>query len=171
MQKLNALARILPFMDNSEKRAIMKACVESQFSYCPLMWMFHIIALNNKINCIHERALRITFNDKLSTFQELLDDDNSVTIHCRNIRPLAIEIYKVFLGYSPAILNDVFIPSHCKYNFRKNNSLERRRVNTVRYGTELLSVLGPKICDIVTDYIRSSKMMGAIKTKIKNGSL
>ena len=100
----------------------MKAYVESQFSYCLLMWMIHIRGLNNKINRIHERALRITFNDKSSLFQELLDEDNSVTIQYRNIIALATEVYKVFLGYSPAILNDVFLPSHCKNNFRKNNS-------------------------------------------------
>ena len=102
----------------------MKAFAESQFSHCPLIWMFHSRRLNNKINRIHERALRITFNDKSSAFQELLDKDNSVTMHHRNIRALATEIYKVLHGYSPAISNEVFVPSHCKYNFHKNNSLE-----------------------------------------------
>ena len=42
----------------------MKAFAESQFSYCPLTWLCHSKGLNNKINRIHERALRITFNDK-----------------------------------------------------------------------------------------------------------
>ena len=63
----------------------MKAFVESQFGYCPLIWMFHSRGLNNKINRIHERALRITYKDKSSTFQELLEKDNSVSIHHRNI--------------------------------------------------------------------------------------
>ena len=48
-QKLNALARIAPFMDTNKKRTIMKAFVESQFSYCPLIWMFHSRGLNNKM--------------------------------------------------------------------------------------------------------------------------
>ena len=64
--KLNALARIAPFMNVSKKRIIMKSFIESQFGYCPLIWMFHSRVLNNKINCIHERALRITYNDKPS---------------------------------------------------------------------------------------------------------
>ena len=93
----------------------MKAFVEFQFSYCPLIWMFQSRGLNSKINRIHERALRITYNDKSSTFQELLDKDNSVSIHHRNIRVLATEIYKVLHEYSLAILNEVFVPSHCKY--------------------------------------------------------
>ena len=101
----------------------MKDFVESQFSYCSLIWMFHSRRLNNKVDSIHEDALRITFNDKSSTFQELLDKDNSVTIHHRNIRALATEIYKVLHEYSPATLNEIFLPSHCKYNSRKSNSL------------------------------------------------
>ena len=85
-----ALARIVPFMDLKQRRKIMKAFVESQFGYFPLIWMFHGRGLNNKINRIHERALRITYKDKPSTFQELLEKDNSVSIHHRNIQKLAI---------------------------------------------------------------------------------
>ena len=59
----------------------MKAFVESQFGYCPLIWMFHSRELNNKINRIHERALRITYKDKSPTFQELLKKDNSLGIN------------------------------------------------------------------------------------------
>ena len=57
--KLNELARIARFMNFSEKRIIMKSFNESQFGYCPLIWMLHR-GLNNKINRIHERALTIT---------------------------------------------------------------------------------------------------------------
>ena len=108
-QKLYALARIAPFMDLKQRRNIMKAFVESQFGYCPLIWMFHSRGLNNKINRIHERALRITYKDKSSTFQELLEKDNSVSIHHRNVQKLATEIYKVLHGFSPLILNDIFV--------------------------------------------------------------
>ena len=66
--KLNALARISSYMDIQKRRAIMKSFITSQFSYCPLVWMFHSIKLNNKIITIHERALRIAYCDKQSTF-------------------------------------------------------------------------------------------------------
>ena len=71
------------------------------------------------------------------------------------------------MDYSPAILNEVFLPSHCKYNCRKNDGLERRRVSTVRHGIESLSFLVPKIWDLVPDYIKSSETMDALKTKTK----
>ena len=57
--------------------------------------MFHRGALNNKINSIHERPLRITYNDSKSTFEELLNKDNFVSIHHRNLQVLPIEMFKI----------------------------------------------------------------------------
>ena len=37
-QKLNALARIAPYMNIQKRRTIVKSFVTSQFSYCPLIW-------------------------------------------------------------------------------------------------------------------------------------
>ena len=39
--KLYALARISPYMDQSKLRTLMRAFITSQFQYCPLIWMFH----------------------------------------------------------------------------------------------------------------------------------
>ena len=147
--KLNGLARIGRFINVSKKRIIMKSYIESQFGYCPLIWMLHSRGLNNKINRIHERALRITYNDKSSSYSELLTKDRSVTIHHRNIRALAVEIYKVIQGISPPLLNEVFLPRQCNYDLRGNSFLERRRVKSVRYGTKSISFLAPKIWQIL----------------------
>ena len=166
-QKLYALAQIAPFMDLKQRRNIMKAFVESQFGYCPLIWMFHSRGLNNKINRIHERALRITYKDKSSTFQEPLEKDNSVSIHHRSIQKLAIEIYKVLHGFSLPILNDIFVPLSRPYNFRRNDTLQRRRVNSIRHDTESVSFLGPKIWDLVPSDIKLSQSLSIFKRKIK----
>ena len=63
---------------------------------------------NNKINRLQERALRIVYNDKSSTFYQLLEKDKSVTIHTRNLQYLAIEIFKVKIGISPIIMAEIF---------------------------------------------------------------
>ena len=165
--QLYALARITPFIDLKQRRNIMKAFFGSQFGYCPIIWMFHSRGLNNKINRIHESALRITYKDKSSIFQELLEKDNSVSIHHRNIQKLAIEIYKVLHGFSPPILNDIFVPVSRPYNFRRNDTLQRRRVNSVRHGTESISFLGPKIWDLVSSDIELSQSLSIFKRKIK----
>ena len=80
-QKLNALSRVSHFMNEDKRRVLMKAFIESQFGYCPLVWMFCSRTLNNRINRIHERALRLVYNDYENTFQTLLSRDKSFTVH------------------------------------------------------------------------------------------
>ena len=63
-QKLHALARIAHYMDFEKRRSLMNAFEMSQFNYCPLIWMFHNRALNNRIDKIHERALRLVYQNK-----------------------------------------------------------------------------------------------------------
>ena len=130
--------------------------------------MFHSRGINNQINQIHERALRIIYNNKSSSFQDLLDKDNSVTTHHRNIRTPAIETFKVLHGLSPPLLNEVFLERNCNYNLRGNNFLNRRGLNSVRYGTELVSFLAPKIWDILPKEIKNSEMLNAFNLKVKN---
>ena len=94
-QKVSALARIVPILPFPKRHLIMKTFIESQFSYCPLIWMFCSNTMNNKINHIHERALRLVYQDYSSTFEELLTKDKSLCFHHRNIQQVAIEMYKV----------------------------------------------------------------------------
>ena len=95
-------------MELPKRCILMNAFFKAQFNYCPVVWMFHSPSLNNKINRLHERCLRIIHNDKHSNFEELLVKDNSVPIHHNNIHTLAIEIYKVASGICPEIMNDIF---------------------------------------------------------------
>ena len=54
--------------------------------------MCHSQTLNTKINKIHERALRIVFNDNNSSFDALIQKAGTVKIHHRNLQILAVEI-------------------------------------------------------------------------------
>ena len=80
----------------------------SQFSYCPLGWMCHSRTLNNKIKKFHKRTLRLVYDDRQSTFEEVLNIDKSVTIHHRNLQVLATELYNVHHGLAPEFMNDIF---------------------------------------------------------------
>ena len=94
-KKLSALARMSHILSFSKLRLLMKSFVESQFSYCPLVWMFYSRSLNNRINKLQERSLRILYRDDISSFEDLLIRDNSITVHECNIKLLATEMYKV----------------------------------------------------------------------------
>ena len=51
--------------------------------------MFHNSRqLHNRINKIHERALRLVYKDNKLTFNDHMELDNSVTIHQGNLQNL-----------------------------------------------------------------------------------
>ncbi len=52
-QKLHALARLSNYMHFEQLKLLMNSFIKSQFSYCPIIWMFHDRTLNAKINKIH----------------------------------------------------------------------------------------------------------------------
>ena len=95
-------------MSLEKRRTLMKAFIKSQFNYCPLIWILLFRTLKNKISHIHERALRTVYSDYNPSFCELLDKDETFTIHQKNVQNLAIEIYKYLHGLSSAILSEVF---------------------------------------------------------------
>ena len=165
-QKLNTLARVAPCMNMQKRGITMKSFVTSQFGYCPLIWMFHSRRLNNKINSIHERALRITYQDHVSTFQELLNKDNSVSIHHRNLQALATEMFKIHRVLSPDILREIFVPKISLYNLRRDNTFERLQVHSAYHGTESLSFLGPKIWDLAPLELKQLESLEVFKLKI-----
>ena len=99
--KVCTLARVTSCMSLSKKCTLMNAFFKSQFHYCPLIWMCHSCENNNKINRLHERCLRIIYNDKRSSLNALLKKDSSVSIHGRNIKILATEMFKISKNLVP----------------------------------------------------------------------
>ena len=88
--KLSAITRVSKFMSLERRRVLMKSFIESQFAYCPLVWVCCDKTSDNRINHLHKRAPRTVYNDNVSTFEKLLEKDNSAAIRVRNLRILAI---------------------------------------------------------------------------------
>ena len=138
-QKLNAFARLAPYMKTTKKRILMNAFFKLQINYCPLVWMCCNRSLNTKINRLHERCLRIVYNNKKSSFNEQLVKDGSVSIHHQNLRKLAVEIFNVSRGLSPEIVNKLFqFREQIPYELRQRPQFQIPRVHSVFSGTESL---------------------------------
>ena len=81
-QKLKALVKKkTKFASPFQRKTLSNSFIKSQFSYCPLIWMFTSKGLNNKINRIHEKSRRLVLYDHQSTLAEMLDILNGKTIH------------------------------------------------------------------------------------------
>ena len=166
-QKLHALMRISKFLNEDKLKLIMKTFIESQFNYCPLIWMCHSRTLNNKINKLHERALRVVYDDDDLTFEQLLEKDNSYTIHERNLQKLAVEMYKVKHNLSPVPVQEIFTQGNVE-NLRHGTDWEIPKARTVNNGIETIRYRGPKTWDLVPIDIKKSKSLSEFKIKIKN---
>ena len=101
----------------------------SQFNYGQLVWMCHNRS-KNKINRLHE-CLRLIYNYKKPSFEELLEIDSSVSVHDRNLRALATEMYKIYHGISPTIMKEIFTLRHQnQYNLRNWTYFDAPKVRT-----------------------------------------
>ena len=122
-QKLNALARITKFTSNLHRKTLLHSFIKSQFSYCPLIWMFTSKGLNKNIKQNSWKISQIVLNDHQSTLEETLGTLNQKTIHQKCIDSLLTKLYKLLNGYSTDIMNDVFHLRQNTYNLQNFHAL------------------------------------------------
>ena len=104
--------------------------------------MFHDGKLNNEINRMHERTLRIAYKDNVSSFESLLPMDNSVTVHHRNLQLLMIEIYKTRNNLNPSFKKQIFEAKFLPYNLRCSKNLQLPKVKTTSHGINTVRFVG-----------------------------
>ena len=63
--------------------------------------------MNNKINRIHERTVRLVYSGYISSCEDL-EKESSFSIHCQNIQDLAIKTFKLLLGLSLKTMENPF---------------------------------------------------------------
>ena len=107
-------------MSKNEAQLLMRSFIMPQFSYCRLTWMCHSRNINNQINKLYECALRLVYNDKSSSFWELLERDELVT------QVLLTVIFKVKSGVGSNIMTEIFKFKDHSYDLRKNSCIEKQ---------------------------------------------
>ena len=98
---------------------------------------------------------------KKSSFKDLLE--RSVSIHHRNLRTLAVELFKVFKGLSPVVFAEAFpVKQQSQHNMRNYSYFAMPHAKMVNHGLESFSYIGSKLWDstpshmkeIILSYIR-----------------
>ena len=165
--KLNALTRIVPYLNRNQIRLTYNSFFKEQLSYCLLIWTFCSRRSNHLINKLQERALRIAYNDFNSSFSELLEMANESTIHIRNLKFLLTEVYKFLNGLSPPIMNEVFQTNDCPYDLRNPRILASKHKSTIKYGINTIAFRGSQIWQNIPLEIRNSESLSLFKSNIK----
>ena len=126
--------------------------------------------MNRKINRLHERTLKIVYYDYESTFEDLLNKDNSFTIHQRNIQSLAIEMFKTKRNENPVFMKEIFVEKRdMGYDLRSHSfqDFESMNVRKVHTGEDTLRFLGCKIWKLIPQEYKELDSLDKFKMKIK----
>ena len=107
-RKVNVLSRITPYKNLTKRKLLMNSFFTSHINYCPLVSVCHNRTINNIINRLQERCLRIVHNDNKWSFQELLDKNKGDKIYIKNVQALAEEMFKVSNNYSISLMSEIF---------------------------------------------------------------
>ena len=86
--------------------------------------MFCGRTLNRRINRLHERTLKIAHQEHESSFEEFLSKYGSVMIHKRNLRFLAVKMYKIIYKLSPEFIMDMVEEIDTKYHTRSSCNID-----------------------------------------------
>ena len=166
-QKLNTLARITNFSLLFQSKTLFNSFTKSQFSNCPLIWMYTSKGLNKKRSRIQEKSLRLVLNDHQSTLDEVLDILNEKTIQQQCIDRLLIEVYKFLNGYSPDIMNDFFHLRQNTYNLQKFHAFAS---NVPRKNSMLNSVVykANQLWETFPFDLKNSCLLELFKNRLKN---
>ena len=164
-RKLSVSSRLSNLMSFQQRRPLMKAFVEAQLGYYPLVWIFHGREINRKINHIHERPLRIVYRDYNISFKVLLTKDKSACIHHRNIQSLPIELFKIKKNLSNTKIRDIFLTRILNYNLRSQTDFFRNTVNNTKFGLNSLRYFASKVWSMIPIEVKNSSSVEMFKSK------
>ena len=140
--------------------------ISSNFSYCPVSWMFCGKQNSDKLEKLQERALRFVVSDYRSAYSDLLKHGNFLSLSALGIRYLAIEMYKCVYGINLPYLNELFISKDTRYNLRDSNRLQQFEFETVRYGFKSFRYYGSKLWNAVPTQLKASENLLHFKKNI-----
>ena len=140
--------------------------VKSQFS-CNLVWMFCSRNANNFVYKIQERSLRLITNDKTSTFEHLLQINNEIATHQRNLQVLMVEVFKIINGFAAPIMEDFFSFLENTHNIRNFQIISNETKKPVRYGLETVKYRTPLLWANLPENYKTVTSLNSFKTKMK----
>ena len=129
--------------------------------------MFHSRPTNNKINRLHERALRIVYDDDVSTFDQLLAMDKSFCIHHQIIKRLLTEIYKALHNISGNSLKELLVKWVSTISLRSKPELVISSVNSILKGKNSIKYFGSVIWNSLPIEMMKDHSISSFVTKIK----
>ena len=123
---MNCLYRYKKYLSSSAKKLALNSYIYSNFSYCPIAWHLSSAKSKNKIEKIQQRALQLLHNnsEQTSIFEPGLS-----TMEVKQLRTLAVEVYKTINNINPSYMKEIFLTS---------DNISSERLNTILHLKDLI---------------------------------
>ena len=113
--KLHALRRIRKYLTLEKSKLLYNAFLNNQFKNISIILMFCRKQDYLEVEEIHYKALKIVYNSN----EELLISNNEVSIHQKQLRALATDIYKSLPDANPDSMKNYFSIKEIPYKLKK----------------------------------------------------
>ena len=132
--------------------------------------MFSSTKSLNKVESLQKRALGFLYEDYVLSNEELLQRAEKEAMKVNRLRSLCIEIYKLINNIIPTYMNEIFklrkISRVVRSNYKLN--LDVPTINQVSFGGKSLRYYKPKIWNLLSFHVKSSKNLEAFINTITN---
>ena len=153
------------------KLKLYNAFILPHLQYCSTVWHFCSPRNCDKLESLNKRALRIVFNDKVSSYQQLLHKSEGSTLYNRLIQNMLITIYKCLNCNSfPKYLKNMFTLRQSEYSFRRTNILSLCEPVTSTYGLNSFRYFASKNWNSLPNNVRSESTLSGFRSNISKTS-
>ena len=147
---------------------LYNAFINSNFLYCANVWHFGLSGNFWKIERVNKRALRVTLNDYISSYPELLLKAKTSCIYVQNLHVILVECYKYVNGINPCTLEHVFHFREHDHDTRGIQRLQLPYASSETHGINSFRYQGPKLWNSLPDDIKLAEDVKDFKVKLKN---
>ena len=106
-------------------------------------------------------------NDHECDYKTLLQINNNVCNHHRNIQTLLIKIFKIKKGLAPPIMESILKGRNNTCNVRNFQEFEAERKRTVYFGLETISYRSPQLWSLLPEHMRQLNSLDQFKRSVR----
>ena len=164
--KLHTLGRIRKYLTLEKSKLLYNAFINNQFNYASIIWMFCRKQDYLEVEKIHYKALKIVYNSN-ECYEELLIQNNEVSIHQKQLRTLSTEIYKSLTDVNPDFMKNYFSIKEIPYSLRNGSALKIPSARSTYYGINSIHFRACVLWNKLPNPLKESQSLPEFKNKIK----
>ena len=165
-KKIGVLARLRNLISSKTKLQLYLTAILPHLTYCQTVWHFCKQSERRKLERLQERALRIIYNCRTDTYEDLLRRAKLPSLYNRRLQEIVTLMYKVRNGLVPDYIGELFNFKNKVYSLR-NADFDIPRYSTVRYGKHSIRYLGPYLWSRLSPSDRQQPSLDSFRRNIR----